>query len=285
MAWTVGAFGARDSFSYLAAQWAYGPGVRPMPHTQDVFDGLRQGRIDIGVVPLENVTGGWVNDVLQELLRLPENDPGARIIREIELPIVLCAAALPGGASLAGAARFFSHPIPLLHATPWILRHNPHAERVPVTSTSLAAEMAAKDPKAVALCNLHAARSRGLKVLLKSLPSQVQNRTRFVCVSKSAPATRRPSVTSLCFSTLNRPGSLHKAIGVLARNRINMVRLASQAVGSLRTHRFFVELEAGQGDAALGRALAGLGKATERLWVLGSYPVDRVPRARAAELY
>ncbi|MGH7441692.1 MAG: prephenate dehydratase, partial [bacterium] len=182
------------------------------------------------------------------------------------------------------AARVLSHPYPLLHATPWLIKHNPAAERVPVTSTSLAAELAAGDPGAVALCNLAAARRNGLRVLLDSLPSQVQNMTRFLCLSKTVPATGRLSMSSLCFSTLNRPGSLLKAIEVFAKNRVNMTRIESRALGSFRSYRFFVELEAAPG-VVLDRALKQLRARTEKLAVLGSYPLDKVPKAKVASLY
>src|SRR5205814_1413889 len=115
----VGAFGKANSYSYVAARWAFGRAVVPVPGAREIFDRLRTGALDVGVLPLENVSGGWVSDVLYELMRLHETDPHVRIIREIDLPVVLCVAAKRAGMRIDEAKRIYSHPYPLIHTSEW----------------------------------------------------------------------------------------------------------------------------------------------------------------------
>jgi chorismate mutase/prephenate dehydratase len=48
----------------------------------------------------------------------------------------------------------------------------PHAEKISVASTSLAAETAAKEPNSAAICNIVCAELYGLKVLAKNIEDQ-----------------------------------------------------------------------------------------------------------------
>jgi chorismate mutase/prephenate dehydratase len=282
---TVGAFGKQDSFSYLAAKCVYGASVRSLPYTKDVFDEIKSGKVDIGVVPLENVSGGWVSDVLSELVRLNENDPGVKIIREIDLPVVLCAATKGTNTTIETATKIYSHAYPLIHAIKWIQHNNPSARRIEVASTSQAAEMAAKDAGSIALCNFPAAKSNGLRVLLESIPSATKNITRFVSISKRTKPQGDSSMTSMWFATKDKPGSLMHALEVFKENKINLTRIESRAVNSFKSYRFFVELEGIVGSTSLEKALKSLKKKTESMSVLGSYPVDLISKAKLKLIY
>jgi chorismate mutase / prephenate dehydratase len=280
MTLAVGAFGKPDSYSYLAAKWAYGGDVRSLPNTKDVFDEIRNGGMDIGVVPLENISGGWISDVLSELVRLNETDPGVKIIREIDMPVVLCAATKGAKTTIDTAKKIYSHSAPLIHTVQWIQKNNPSAQRVEVTSTSQAAEMAARDEDSIALCNRSAARSNGLRVLLASIPSATKNITRFVSISKNTKPQKKSSMTSMWFSTQDKPGMLLRALEVFKKNAINLTRIESRAVNTFKSYRFFVEFEGPVGTRKVDEALRALRTKTVAMSVLGSYPVDLITKAQ-----
>jgi prephenate dehydratase len=280
----IGAFGKANSYSYVAARWAFGKAVLPVPGAKAIFDQLRTGALDVGVLPLENVSGGWVSDVLYELMRLHETDPHARIIREIDLPVVLCVAAKKATMRIDEAARIYSHPYPLIHTSEWIRQNNPMAEKVETPSTSEAAERVARDPGGIALCNIAAARRVGLKVLLRSVPTTVENVTRFVAVSKRVPPRGRPTRTCLWFAVPDRPGSLLKALAAFKAHGVNLTRIESRALDSFHRYGFFTELEGGAATPRVARAIGALKAATAGVTILGSYPVDRIPRKAAARL-
>lgn len=281
----IGAFGKANSYSYTAARWAFGRDtVHPVPGAREIFEQLRQGRLDVGVLPLENVSGGWISDVLYELMRLHETDPHVRIIREIDLPVVLCVAAKRRTMRIDEAQRIYSHPYPLIHTSEWIRQNNPMATKVETPSTSEAAERVARDPHGIALCNITAARRVGLAVLLRSIPTPVENITRFVAVSKRVPPRGAPTRTCLWFAVADAPGSLVRALAAFKTHGVNLTRIESRALDSFKRYGFFTELEGNAATGRVARALKALRASTQGVTVLGSYPLDRIPRAAAARL-
>jgi len=281
----IGAFGKANSYSHVAATWAFSRDtVHPVAGAREMFDRLRTGALDAGVLPLENVSGGWVSDVLYELMRLHETDPAMRIIREIDLPVVLCVAAKRKGMRIDEAQRIYSHPYPLIHTSEWIRQNNPMAQKIETPSTSEAAERVAKDPGGIALCNIAAARRTGLHVLLASVPTTVENVTRFVAVSKRLAPQGRPTRTCLWFAVPDRPGSLLKALAAFKAAGVNLTRIESRALDSFKRYGFFTELAGGALAPNVGRALKALAAATDGVTILGSYPVDVIPRNVAARM-
>ncbi len=83
-----------------------GPGSpRPIPVSgfREVFEAVRDGQAEVGVVPIENVVNGTVREIYDLLL---EHD---LVIRgEVVVPVRLCLAALPG-ARLEEIDRVYSH--------------------------------------------------------------------------------------------------------------------------------------------------------------------------------
>ncbi|MCD6303583.1 MAG: chorismate mutase, partial [Planctomycetes bacterium] len=62
----VGYLGPRGTFSHMAAQRKFGASVeyRPLADIRGVFDEVARGHCDLGVVPIENSSGGGVVDTL-----------------------------------------------------------------------------------------------------------------------------------------------------------------------------------------------------------------------------
>jgi 3-deoxy-7-phosphoheptulonate synthase len=79
---------------------------------------------------------------------------------------------------------------------------------------------------------------------------------------------------SLVFSTTNTPGSLFRALQVLAERRINMVKLESRPIaGKPWEEMFYVDVDIPQEENAFQDALEELSGATETLRTLGLYTV------------
>jgi chorismate mutase/prephenate dehydratase len=278
---TVGAFGKPDSYSCLAAKSVYRSAVlRAIPYAKDVFSELAADKLDIAVLPMENISGGWVENVIYELMKLRESDP-AKIIEEIDMPVVLCVAGKKG-MSVVGAKRVYSHAYPLLHLGDWLTRTGTRAERIETTSTSQAAEDAANDPESVALCNAAAAKRNGLKIL--QVPRVEQNITRFISLSKWEKVRRTPERTSLWFDAKDKPGSLADALQIFKRSRINLNRIESRSMDAFKTYRFFVEFEGNAGRPRVKSALETLRRRTLDMAIVGSYPVTRLSPSRVTRI-
>ena len=82
--------------------------------------------------------------------------------------------------------------------------------------------------------------------------------------------------TALSFVTDHRPGSLHRALGPLARNGVNLVQLVSRPLpNSPWRYRFDVVLDGHVFDPSVRPALHELRAVTRELRLFGSYAAER----------
>ena len=72
----------------------YDDGLVPIPCDtfEEVFEGVENGQLDLGIVPVENSLGGSVSQVNELLI-----ETNLKIIAECDLPVHLCLLAAPDG--------------------------------------------------------------------------------------------------------------------------------------------------------------------------------------------
>ena len=199
---------------------------------REVFEAVRDGLADVGVVPIENVVNGTVREVYDLLL---EHD---LVIRgEVVVPVRLCLAALPG-ARLDGIERVYSH-IQALGQADLFLRRRPWA-LLTTYNTAGAGRLIAERAEAgsAAVLSPRAAAHFGLTILADGIENDPANRTRFILVGRPnepfATAWRRPldgptvPRTTVAFAVRNEPGTLLAVLRVLADQRLNLSTLESR---------------------------------------------------------
>ncbi|MBE3134337.1 MAG: ACT domain-containing protein, partial [Acidobacteria bacterium] len=226
------------------------------------------GRARFGMVPIENSLTGSIHQNYDLLLQYPD----VRIVGEQKIRIVHNLIGLPG-ARIEDIRRVYSHPQGLAQCGRFLDRHP--WERVAYYDTAGAvrfvAETGAKENAAIA--SEEAARVYGLAILKQGLETNVQNYTRFVVIARdegTAPA--RPNKASVCFSVADLPGSLFRALQVLAERGLNMKKLESRPIlGKPWQYLFYIDVDLPDDPAVFTRALAELKTVTEDLRVLGSY--------------
>lgn len=273
----IGYFGAEGSYSSFAAARRFarqGAETRPYPFMADLIRDLTSNALDGAVVPIENSIGGWVVDILDLIHSDGYRAGGFRVVEEVTIPIVI---SLAGFTAIERARRLYTHRYSLRCARDWLRETRPDIEIVEVHNTAEAAAQAARDHDAVAFAHRNAAEQRGLPILIDAVPVREENATRFFVVARKALSRRRPTKSALLFTLRDRPGALHRVLGVFARERLNLSRLHSHALGAaLDAYSFFAEIESPASSAAMKRALARLPRATSHLEVVGSFPVIAV---------
>jgi len=148
------------------------------------------------------------------------------------------------------------------------------ARTIEVTSTTMAAQLAAEKPGAAAIASRQAGVEYGLNVLAERIEDNPHNVTRFVVIGGQIPDRTGNDRTAVLFQMEHRPGSLADALNVFKRNKLNLTWIESFPLpGSDRTYLFFVEAEAHPSERRLQRALAALARKALRLEVLGAFPV------------
>ncbi len=224
--------GEPGSFAEDAALAAYPAAVvRPVPLFEDVVRVVADEGAAAGVLPIENVVGGGVREVYDLLL-----DSQLAVVGEVIVP----GASLPGGPARPGPGghrRVYSHIQALTQAEPF-LRSRPWT-LLAATNTAGSGRMIADRGElgAAAVLSPRAAALFGLEVLAADIQAERSNRTRFLVLARPGsiglptPATAAPDGgrrSALVFSVRNEPGTLVRALGVIADHGINMTKLESR---------------------------------------------------------
>ncbi|MDB6135537.1 MAG: pheA [Verrucomicrobiales bacterium] len=259
--------GPEGTWTHQAALNKFGRSVEyvPKPSFEDVFDEVTRRKAHYGVVPIENSTEGAVSHTLDLFADSP-----LQICAQILLRIENC---LMSAIPREEIKVLYSHPQVFGQCRNWLHQNLPHADRIEVSSTTKAAEIAARTPHSAALGGALGAQLHGLTVLDRSIQDSATNTTRFLVLSeKTCPPTGHDR-TSLMFSLRNEPGALYKALTPFNEFHINMSKIESRP--SKRRdweYFFFVDLLGHCEDPALIRALDELEHQCSFVKVLGSYP-------------
>lgn len=274
----VSYFGPPGSFTHEATLRRFGrhAAVDAGATIGEVFEAVESGRAERGVVPIYNSTGGFVNDTLDELLRADFARTGCQIAEQLEMDIHL---RLMGRGSPRRIRCVYTHPIPLKHSRGWVKKHYPHAELVPVTSTSEAAKRASVEPGAAAIASEAAAGLYGLHVWDVVRGVNNRNRTQFITFGKHQLGRITNARTAIGFGLAHRPGTLAAVLTELAGHEVNLTRIVSRPLpGKAGEYVFLVDFEGDRRESRVEKALQRVKRSTAFLRVLGTYQVS--PRLR-----
>lgn len=258
--------GPKYSYSHLAGIERFGdsPDLLPMATIKAVFEAVSLGEVNFGIVPIENSTDGRIVDTLDMFARVP-----LQITGEVQLKIHH---QLLGKCTRSQVIEVYSKPQALSQCREWLAKNLPGVRTVEMTSTALAAQIAADKPGAAAVASYEAGLNYGLNVIDGNIEDNKNNVTRFAIVGGEAPKRTGHDKTALMFAIPHKPGSLADAMAVFKRGRLNMTWIESFPMpGTKNEYLFFVELEGHQADSKVKSALLALGKKTVKLNVLGSY--------------
>jgi len=241
--------------------------VLPLRTLQEVFEATATGRVDRGVVPVENSQAGSINETYDLLLR-----HNLLITGEVDVRVQHCLLSLPGE-TLESVEKVFSHPQALAQCEEFLRRLG--VEMVPTYDTAGSAKMVASQKLrgCAAIASRRAAMLYGLQVLASGIETNPDNYTKFLAVGREPAPYSQASKTSLVFATRNVPGALYRALGAFANRQINLTKLESRP--SRRRpweYIFYVDFEGHLQDPACRDALEELKVHTTFLKILGSYP-------------
>lgn len=262
----VAYLGPRYSFSHLAAidRFGDGPDLTPVATIKAVFESVHFHQTDYGIVPIENSTDGRIADTLDMFAKLP-----TRMTAEVHLPVHHH---LLGKCSRGEVVEVYSKPQALSQCREWLAKNLPQAKVIEMTSTAIAAQIAADKPGAAAVASLEAGMHYGLTVIDSNIEDNKNNLTRFAVIGGELPHRTGRDKTALMFEIAHKPGALADAMLVFKRGRLNLTWIESfPMAGSRNEYLFFVELEGHQTDSRVKRAIDALRRKTARLEVLGSY--------------
>jgi chorismate mutase/prephenate dehydratase len=269
--------GVEGAYSHLSAQRHYrdqGGGVLLTGYQtfRDAADAVRDGTVDVALLPVENSTAGSINETYDQLA---EGDLviNAEVISQVEH----CLLALPGVA-IDDLRTVISHPQALMQCEAFF-RERPWLKPQTEFDTAGAARKVAegKDRTLAAIASESAGRAFGLDILAAGIQTQNSNYTRFVEVALEASPCPPdvPCKTSLLLVTAHKPGALGEVIVAFAQRGVNLTKLESRPIPHQPfDYQFYMDIEGHAASEAITATLREIEKQelTRELRILGTYP-------------
>ena len=259
--------GPMHSYSHLAAIKYFGDAATliPVASIPAVFDAVERGDALTGIVPIENSTDGRVVDTLGMFVHREMN-----ICGEVLLPIHHN---LLSKTPRSEIREVHSKPQALSQCRGWLAKNLPNASLVEKTSTAAAAKLASEKAGVAAIASFEAGRQYDLDVIDANIEDNPNNVTRFAVLGKERSEPSGDDKTSILFQVSHQPGALADAMNIFKGCNLNLTWIESfPSPEAANEYLFFVELSGHRDDAAVADAVIRLGKESQRLSILGSYP-------------
>ncbi|XOV72227.1 MAG: prephenate dehydratase [Verrucomicrobiota bacterium] len=260
-------FGPEATYTHQAAIRKFGASLEctALKTIGDVFVEVSKGRADYGVVPVENSTEGVVTHTLDMFV-----DSELKIVAQIVMKIQHC---LLSASDRASIQKIYTHPQPMGQCRIWLQTQMPNAEIIETSSTTRAAELAAKEPGAAAIAGALAAEYYGLNILESDIQDNSANATRFLVLGRQCSPPTGDDRTSLMLSISHSVGALHRAIAPFESMKLNMTKIESRpSKRKAWEYFFFIDFDGHTDDENVKQAIELLEKECNSVKVLGSYP-------------
>ena len=265
----VAYLGPEATYSHLAGVKYFGHSAdyEAIESIEDIFSEVERGRTTFGVVPVENSIEGAVFSTLDSFMKHK-----VKICGEVNMEISHNLVCQSG--NIEDIKTVASHSQPLAQCSEWLKKHLPDIPTLPVFSTGVAAQMAAKDPHIGAIASSLAIKTYQLQVVVRGIEDYRGNTTRFLVIGRKSPLRSGRDKTSLLIGLLDRPGALNEALTILADKGINLAKIESRPIKGMQwKYLFFMDMVGHMEDKTIKEGCSDLQKVCSFYEWLGSYPM------------
>jgi chorismate mutase/prephenate dehydratase len=265
----VSFLGPEATYTHLAGVKYFGHSAdyEPIESIEDIFSEVERGRTSFGVVPVENSIEGAVFSTLDSFMKHK-----VKICGEVDLEISHNLVCQSG--NIEDIKTVASHSQPLAQCRQWLRKNLPDIPTLPVFSTGVAAQMAAKDPSIGAIASSLAIKTYQLQVVVRGIEDYRGNTTRFLVIGKKSPNRSGDDKTSLLIGLLDKPGALNEALSILADKGINLAKIESRPIKGMQwKYLFFMDMVGHMEDKMIKEGCTDLQKICSYYEWLGSYPM------------
>jgi prephenate dehydratase len=250
-----------------------GAGHRSLQSIRKVFEAVEVGRVDYGLVPMDNSQAGSINETYDLFLK-----HGLHLVGEAVVRVNHCLVALPN-TSIDDLDEVISHPQAIAQSEEFLsaLGVTIRAEY----DTAGAARRIADDKleRTGAIASRRAADLYGLSVVAERIQTYPDNYTRFGALSRRPDPLGDPNKSSLVFGVGHVSGSLYRCLGAFAERHLNLNKLESRPRGGRPwEYVFYVDVEAPAAAPAMIDALGEVSEHATFTRLLGSYASGFVRR-------
>lgn len=261
--------GPLATFSHQAALKKFGSSVNYLACNTiaDVFSEVEKNNADYGVAPIENSIEGAVSHTMDMLV-----DSDLKICSQVMLDI---AHNLLSNNPKKKIKKIYSNPQVFGQCRLWLESNLQLAELIEVSSTTRAAQIAARDNKSACIASLLAAKEYNLKIVAKDIEDSPHNITKFLVIGKTEAEPTSCDKTSIMFSIKDKIGVLHEMLLPFKKYKINLTKIESRpSKKKAWDYFFFIDLLGHIKDQNVRKAIQTLEEKCKFLKILGSYPVS-----------
>lgn len=236
----------------------------PCANTAEIFEGVKSGALDFGIVPIENSTEGSITPVIDALV-----SSDLSISAELVAPVHYCLLALPES-DYRDIKVVYSTVEALSACKNFLDRHR--FEGRPYYDTAGAARMLTKEkpPAASVISHELCAEVYGLQILKKDVEEHAHTKIRYIVLSREQ--NLQGVKCTISFTAKHEAGSLLKILEVFAVNGINLTRIESCTNPDDSAHAMFIVDFEGSGEATkVKESLKEIEKHTLSMKFFGSY--------------
>ena len=245
---------------------------RPYATIRKVFEAVEVGRVDFGLVPIDNSQAGSINETYDLFLK-----HGLHLVGETIVRVDHCLLALPGE-SADDLREVISHPQAIAQSEEFLTALDVKVR--PEYDTAGAAKRIVEEKLTGtgAIASRRAAELYGLEILAEHIQTYSFNYTRFGALSRDAGSLADPNKSSLVFGVGHVSGSLYRCLGAFAERHLSLSKLESRPrAGRPWEYVFYADVEAPAQDPAMIEALSEVSEHSTFTRLLGSY-ASNIPR-------
>lgn len=263
----IGYLGPEGSFSHNAAMLKFGQSVEyePLTDIRSIFTEVSKGHCDLGLVPVENTTGGGVIETLDAF-----TDSDVKICAEVLMAIHHN---LMANCKLEEIDKIYSKPEVFAQCRNWLSATFKEAKTIPVTSTAKAAKLASEEPRAAAIGSAVAAELYNLRIVCENIEDITNNITRFLAIARDDARKTGEDKTAILFSTSHKAGALADVLDVFKKYDINLTNIESRPSKKREwEYYFFADCVGHRLDNNVASGLEEARQHCLQLSILGSFP-------------
>ncbi|MDR2963983.1 MAG: prephenate dehydratase [Bacteroidales bacterium] len=263
--------GVKGAFHEIAAIKYFGADIETVNCVQfkHVFELVQQGRVDYGIVAVENTIAG---SILSNYLLLKNSK--VKISGEVGLHITQNLMVLPG-VNMEDIKEVYSHPIAIQQSSEFFNDY-PQFKLIEWSDTASSAQKIAEEKltHAAAIASEYAAELYGLQIIAPHIETHKRNYTRFMIIERRAHELPENNKASMCFELTHAPGSLVDVLTVFKNEGLNLTKIQSLPIlGKPYEYSFYVDVEWND-HKKYDKALNMILKIVSNLSVLGEYKHD-----------
>jgi prephenate dehydratase len=243
---------------------------KALPTFRKVFEAVEVGRVNYGLVPIENSQAGSINETYDLFLK-----HGLHLVAETIVRVDHCLVGLPS-TQIDDLEHVISHPQAISQCEEFLgaLGVDIRADYDTAGAARRIAEEKLQTTAAVA--SQRAADLYGLSVLATSIQTYPDNYTRFGLLSRDPRPLGEPNKSSLVFGVGHIAGSLYRCLAALAERHLSLTKLESRPrAGRPWEYVFYADVEAPADAPAMIEALAEVSEHATFTRLLGTYASAR----------